>query len=99
MPDTRRGHNDLIAELREQFAGMLIATHYAKTKAVLDAIRAVPRHLFVDQYYTFGKPRRLIRVDPASPTPAQLKTIYSYTRWQPIFDLVWAPVPPPSRAS
>ena len=56
---------------------MLIATHGATSKSVTEAFRAVPRHLFVDQYYSLGKTRRLIRVNPQRPTTAQLRTIYS----------------------
>ena len=56
---------------------MIIAAHGATSKSVIEAFRAVPRHLFVDQYYRIGKTWRLIRVDPQHPTGAQLKTIYS----------------------
>ena len=67
----------LVKELLEQFVDMLIATHGATSKPVVEAFRAVPRHLFVDQYYRIGKARRLSRVAPQHPTAAQLKTIYS----------------------
>ena len=77
MSNSSRLRDGFILELREQFVAMLIATNGATTKPVQDAFRAVPRHLFVDQYYTFGKPRRLVRVDPEHPTAVQMKTIYS----------------------
>lgn len=66
-----------VGELREQFAHKLVAMHGAASTAVVDAFGAVPRHLFVDQYYRIGKTRRLIRVDPRHPSASQLKAIYS----------------------
>ncbi len=65
-------------QLIDQFIEMLIASHAVTTQPLVDVFRAVPRHLFIDQYYRFGgKKPRLIRIDPQRPTDAQLKTIYS----------------------
>ena len=66
-----------LADLRERFVDMLYATQALKTPAVEEAFRAVPRHLFVDQFYDFEKsPPRLVKVNPDNPTTAQLKKIY-----------------------
>ena len=43
-----------------------------------EAFRAVPRHLFVEQYFVNGPEGwRRVRVDPLDPTKAQLKKIFS----------------------
>lgn len=46
-------------------------------KSLEGAFRAIPRHVFVDQYYTPTKESRLIQLDPKHLTQNQLKTIYS----------------------
>lgn len=64
------------AALLDQMVETAIALHTLHSPAVIQAFRAIPRHLFVDQYYRFGVRPRLVRVDPQNPTVAQLKAIY-----------------------
>jgi len=42
-----------------------------------EAVLAVPRHLFIDQYYDPPGAERPVKVDRHSPTEAQLRVIYS----------------------
>lgn len=76
MPQSSKMVSHHAATLLDQMIAATIALHTLHTPAVIQAFRAIPRHLFVDQYYRFGKRRRLVHIDPQRPTIAQLKMIY-----------------------
>ncbi|MBT4611505.1 MAG: methyltransferase domain-containing protein [Gemmatimonadetes bacterium] len=69
--------NDPYDEFEQPFLDMLRVAGGVRTPAVEAAFRAVPRHLFVERYYTFGKRRRLVHVAPLRPTRHQLRSIYA----------------------
>lgn len=65
---------DLAAELVDHLTDTLRIRWEIKTRLVEAAFRAVPRHLLVDRSHDRD---RVVKVDPRSPTPTQLKRIYS----------------------
>jgi len=72
MTETKR-----IDSLLRHFVDMLKATGSVRSKAIERALRATPRHRFVDRMHPLGKRKRFIEVDPKHPTPRQLERIYS----------------------
>ncbi len=65
-------------ELQERFIDMLRSHGVLRPAGFEEAFRAVPRHLFIEQYVENGPKRwRKVTVDPLDPTKTQLMKIYS----------------------
>lgn len=54
-------------ELIDRFVDMLYASRLLESKRVEGAIRSVPRHVFIEQYYAGKKNSRLVKVNPKQP--------------------------------
>jgi len=63
--------------LLDDFVAMLRATQCLKSERLEHAVRAAPRHWFVDRMHAHSKRRRFIDVNPSRPTTRQLERIYS----------------------
>ena len=75
IPERKRRFS---SELQDRFIEMLRSHRVLRQPGFEEAFRAVPRHLFIEQYLDKGPKRwRKVSVDPLNPTKAQLKKIYS----------------------
>lgn len=63
--------------LLDDFVAMLRATQCLRSERLERAVRAAPRHWFVDRMHAHSKRHRFIDVNPSRPTTRQLERIYS----------------------